>query len=178
MGIRRWAAATAAAILLTGALTVMVESPAGAEPVPPPPGYTSIELYRHTNFCLGILPSTGAYGNQGDAVLWTCNGNRDQQWRRGSCLATSICQLVNANGQCLSVRQASTFTGARIAAGGCGTAHDKYWSYVLDGQPTIIMNYNSAMVATDYNSTPRAGDPVVQEWNGFFDNDVWLGLAV
>lgn len=172
-------AATAVAGLCVGAGLWVGAAPAGAA-VSAISQTGSFQVQNwYSGLCLGILPNNNQWGNQGDAVQWTCNGHPDQAWHFGADNSnnTSYHQVINnvGSGQCLGVRGASTSAGARVAAGPCNTgALDQYWYYYVDseGRGTFV-NYNSGLLLVINGDSTSVGDAVIQYPPNGHDSQHW-----
>jgi L-aminopeptidase/D-esterase-like protein len=78
------------------------------------------------NQCLGSLNGQ-AYTV---AILWDCNGNRDQKWRtvyRGEEGGEAFYQVVNDDDQCLGTSGGGTGDGVAAVVWGCNGNPDQDW---------------------------------------------------
>ena len=168
---RRWVCGVFVAAAAVAGLSIGATPAGAAVSILNPIGQIQ-NLY--SNLCLGILPSSGQFGNQGDAVQWSCNGNSDQQWNFGDLNSAGYRQVINDAGQCLSVRGASKAALARVAVGSCTGAADQYWKYYIDskGRGTYA-NYNSGLLLVIKGDTTAVGDAVIQYQSNDHDSQHW-----
>jgi hypothetical protein len=114
------------------------------------------------NLCLGI---TGDADNK-PAVLWTCEGSKDQTWHFGAELGTTgFYELINGLGQCLAVQGGSDEEGADLYGWTCEGTEDQYWTvYDAKCKDTFcpINNYESGYVIGVEGGSDEPGAAIVQ----------------
>jgi ricin-type beta-trefoil lectin protein len=132
----------------------------------------STELSR----CLGI-------NSTGDAGLWNCTYQNDQEWFQGPhCIDDNIyCQLENAEGKCLGVAGGSTANGAKVVDFTCEpTSHkDQFWAGFIgqdqlgcDG--TTLMNADGKVIGTASGGVSNGTSLVIWSNQDVCNNQIWL----
>jgi hypothetical protein len=124
----------------------------GAAPIvgasAPADAATSFQLQNFmgapSGMCLGIKGG----GTDQPAVLWPCNGARDQQWHWGTELNnTGFYQLINGDGMCLGVASGGDSNGDQIVGWTCNGHIDQYWEW---GDLLYTCDYNTGNGSIEY----------------------------
>jgi hypothetical protein len=129
-----------------------------------PPGGTFSLANYNSDDCLGIASGEDNTGS----IQWDCTGAVDQTWNLGQEDGTSgYYQLINGDGECLGVYDASTAAGADVVGWQClGTGHpDQYWGWAqsaADPGYYYLVNYNSGQVLGVWNNSAAEGAQIVQ----------------
>jgi len=153
----------AAASLGTAALMFGAAAPANAQEIVGP-----LHNFLNNSYCLGIA---GGGGPGSKAVLWLCNGHKDQQWMLGAEHVSGTSyewQLKNEDGWCLGVAGASRTEGADLVAWNCESyAKDsnEYWEPQLNQNGSLAFaNYVDVFnqVIGVAGSVMAEGQPIVQ----------------
>jgi hypothetical protein len=171
--------ASAAAQLRSAAASADQVNPAGLLPQPGSSGYFGIINAYSDGYCLGIKGGSVTPGTP--AVLWNCNGNKDQEWEWGNEDGTSgYYQLVNKDNLCLGINGGVDTNGNYLVAYNClGTNHpDQYWAYV-DGPSgcsggTVLWNLDGGVIGTNGGSLAENTEIVIWNYQARCNNQIWI----
>jgi hypothetical protein len=169
---RRLGVAVAAACLLALSMTgaVVAASPANATSY-----FTLFNV--HTAYCL-----TSGGNTDTDALEYSCDGSENQNWYWGSRHGTTAYyQLKNeGTGQCLSVKDDSTASGAYIDVWSCTTNDSMYWMPENDisigsADYMYIWNFNSGdLMQTKCDCAQENGAIIQATWDDLGSpNQMW-----
>jgi hypothetical protein len=114
--------------------------------------------------------------NDNPTALYTCNGSKQQTWGWGSSISGGWRQLVNGDGQCLSISGASKSQNARVVGWTClGSSHpEQYWSTGGCLSLCAFYNKNSGLVLSVLNGGTTNNSPVVQaSYNSNRNDQFW-----
>lgn len=129
----------------------------------PSPSSTFYLINYSPGFCLDIR---GGADDQ-TAAQGYCNEAADQTWNVGAEAGISgYYELINGDGECLGVSNASTAPGAAIVAWQCLGHKDQYWAWAqsaINPSYHYLVNYNSGKVVSVANNSASNDAPVVQE---------------
>jgi hypothetical protein len=146
---------------------------------------TTFEILNYNSLVVSKDLCLGITGGEDDApaVLWPCNGSKNQTWHwSGETINNSFDQqLVNGNNECLGIAGGSSQNGAEVVGWSCLTGHpDQYWFPDLDAmicganfEP--FYNYNSGDVLGVAGNSTTAGASIIQ-WDNFqqeCNNQLW-----
>ena len=114
-------------LLVLGLTFAVGASPANAAPVHLVPqaglpgGTWSLDNWGHQGYCL----TSGGVHN-GKVTVYTCNSSSNQHWHAGNSHG-SYQQIINGDGQCLSISGGSASAGADAVMANCSTNDSGYW---------------------------------------------------
>jgi hypothetical protein len=137
-----------------------------------------IRNYVATTDCIG---TSGGHNNT-DAVLWPCNGTRNQTWTIAVPASGVIQPIKNGNGDCLGVAGGSTQVGAHVVAWKCqaGAANQEWYfgnqsCYHAPLNYTPIFNEQSKLVIGVAGGSTKAGAALIMwRFQNTCNNQFWV----
>jgi Ricin-type beta-trefoil lectin domain len=154
-------------------------APANAQTGPP----AELHNMQNSYYCLGIA---GGRGPGSRAVLWKCNGSKNQMWALGTKYGSgdnTSWQLRNEDGWCLAIAGGSSKNGADFIAWTC-KSHAKdsneYFQPYLNSNGTLaFINYQdvfSKEIGVKGGVMANGSSIVQWPYNGDF-NQYWSTLT-